>query len=145
MKSPFLFKSKQTLVKLAATAACITGLFTSTSVFATTPPAQLKTQVPGYFRMPLGDFEITALYDGYIKLDHNQLLKNVTAPNLKKLLGKMFISNPDVQTSISAYLINTGTNLICQLRVENVFLEKEYVLKKACRKSSENMDKQALC
>lgn len=112
MKSPFLFKSKQTLVMLAATAASVTCFFISTTSIASTPPSQLKTQAPGYFRMPLGDFEITALYDGYIKLDHNQLLKNVTAPNLKKLLGKMFISNPDVQTSISAYLVNTGSNLI---------------------------------
>ena len=34
---------------------------------------------------------------------------------------------------------------LCQLSVENVYLKKEHVLKKACRKSSENMDKQALC
>ena len=56
---------------------------------------------------------------------------------------------PDTQINealqIPAIMGMLNTYYKCQLRVENVFLEKEYVLKKACRKSSENMDKQALC
>ncbi|HET6720596.1 MAG TPA: MBL fold metallo-hydrolase, partial [Rhodocyclaceae bacterium] len=33
------------------------------------------TQVPGYYRMQIGQFEVTALYDGAIELD-TLLLKN---------------------------------------------------------------------
>lgn len=39
-------------------------------------PAQQKTQVPGYYRMALGDFEVTALYDGYVDLPAS-LLKGI--------------------------------------------------------------------
>ncbi|MBX9840000.1 MAG: hypothetical protein K2X69_16985, partial [Silvanigrellaceae bacterium] len=47
---------------------------------------------------------------------------------------------PDTQINealqIPAIMGMLNTYYKCQLRVENVFLEKEYVLKKACRKSS---------
>lgn len=75
-------------------------------------PAQQKIQVPGYYRMQLGDFEITALYDGYVKID-NKLLKGISAKDAKTLMDKMFIdSNNGVQTAVNAYLINTGKNLV---------------------------------
>ncbi len=76
------------------------------------PTAQLKTQAPGYFRLALGEFEVTALYDGHLKLEHTQLFKGITAPELKKLLNKVFIAGTDVVTPISAYLVNTGSNLV---------------------------------
>jgi hypothetical protein len=53
-------------------AACL--LFAS-SFASAEAPAQ-KTQVPGYYRVMLGNFEITALYDGAIDLDE-KLLKNI--------------------------------------------------------------------
>ncbi|ANB92285.1 hypothetical protein MOVS_10240 [Moraxella ovis] len=30
--------------------------------------AQKRTQVDGYYRMMLGDYEVTALYDGYLSI-----------------------------------------------------------------------------
>jgi glyoxylase-like metal-dependent hydrolase (beta-lactamase superfamily II) len=72
---------------------------------------QVKTQVPGYYRMMLGQFEITALYDGAIDLD-TKLLHNTTPTELNKLLARMFVGNPKMQTAVNAYLINTGTNLV---------------------------------
>ncbi|MGY3803722.1 MBL fold metallo-hydrolase [Pigmentibacter ruber] len=75
-------------------------------------PAQIKTQVPGYFRLAIGDFEVTALYDGNLKLEHTQIFKGVTAPELRKLLEKVFITGTEVITPISAYLVNTGSNLV---------------------------------
>ena len=76
---------------------------------AEAPKAQ--TQVPGYYRMQLGQFEITALYDGAIELDV-KLLKNAKATDLQRLLSRMFVGNPKMQTAVNAYLINTGSNLV---------------------------------
>jgi glyoxylase-like metal-dependent hydrolase (beta-lactamase superfamily II) len=72
---------------------------------------RVQTQVPGFYRMQLGQFEITALYDGAIELE-TKLLKNVTPADLNRLLSRMFVGNPKMQTAVNAYLINTGENLV---------------------------------
>ncbi|MRR06830.1 MAG: MBL fold metallo-hydrolase [Deltaproteobacteria bacterium] len=72
---------------------------------------KVKTQVPGYYRQQLGQFEITALYDGGIELD-TKLLYNTTAAELNRLLSRMFVGNPKMQTAVNAYLINTGSHLV---------------------------------
>lgn len=75
-------------------------------------PAQQKTQVPGYYRMALGDFEVTALYDGYADLPAS-LLKGIDDKDLQSLLARMFVASENgVQTAVNAYLINTGDNLV---------------------------------
>lgn len=76
---------------------------------AEAPKAQ--TQVPGYYRMQLGQFEITALYDGSILLD-TKLLHNAKPADLDRLLARMFVGNPKMQTAVNAYLINTGNHLV---------------------------------
>ena len=75
------------------------------------PPPQQKTQVPGYYRMALGDFEVTALYDGYIDLDR-KLLSGASAQDIQRLLARMFIMNSQVQTTVNAYLMHTGSRLV---------------------------------
>lgn len=72
---------------------------------------KVQTQVPGYYRMQLGQFEVTALYDGAIELDV-ALLKNAKAADLQRLLSRMFVGNPKMQTAVNAYLINTGSHLV---------------------------------
>lgn len=76
------------------------------------PPAQQKTQVPGYYRMALGDMEVTALYDGYIDLDA-KILTGIAASDVQGLIARMFLeSTPGVQTAVNAFLIHTGTHLV---------------------------------
>ncbi|MCY1271524.1 Metallo-beta-lactamase superfamily protein [compost metagenome] len=76
------------------------------------PVAKQQTQVPGYYRMAVGDLEITALYDGYVDLGTN-LLKGASAEDIQGLLARMFIeSSKGVQTAVNAYLVNTGKHLV---------------------------------
>ncbi|HEY8095543.1 MAG TPA: MBL fold metallo-hydrolase [Methylobacter sp.] len=72
---------------------------------------RVQTQVPGYYRIQLGQFEITAFYDGSIELDAKSL-KNASAADLQHLLSRMFVGNPKMQTAVNAYLINTGSHLV---------------------------------
>lgn len=72
---------------------------------------QAQTQVPGYYRAQLGRFEITALFDGAIELD-SKVLKDAAAADLQRLLSRMFVGNPKMQTAVNAYLINTGNHLV---------------------------------
>jgi glyoxylase-like metal-dependent hydrolase (beta-lactamase superfamily II) len=72
---------------------------------------KVNTQVPGWYRLQLGQFEVTALYDGGTELP-TKLLKNVTQTELNHLLSRMFVGNPMMKTSVNAYLVNTGSHLV---------------------------------
>ena len=72
---------------------------------------QIKTQAPGYHRTMLGDFEVTALSDGTVALPVDKLLTNTTPAQVGKALAASFLKAP-VDTSVNAYLINTGTKLV---------------------------------
>lgn len=71
---------------------------------------QVGTQVPGYYRQMVGDFEVTSLYDGQIMIDA-KLLQHTTPAQVQTLLARMFRSNP-TPTAVIAYLVNTGKQLI---------------------------------
>ena len=82
--------------------------FLSTS-HAAAPMA--KAAAPGYARMMLGDVEVTALSDGTVGLNVGTLLTNTTAARVKSALARSFLKDP-VETSVNAYLINTGAKLV---------------------------------
>ena len=93
---------------LTALIACVTGTFGINTALAAAP--MVKTSAPGYFRIMLGDFEVTALSDGTLSLPVNQLM-SVPAAKVDKALAKSYLNSP-LETSINAYLINTGTKLV---------------------------------
>ena len=70
-----------------------------------------KTNAPGFFRIMLGDFEVTALSDGTVDLPMNQLLKNTTPAKVDQALAKVYLKSP-LETSVNTFLINTGSKLI---------------------------------
>jgi glyoxylase-like metal-dependent hydrolase (beta-lactamase superfamily II) len=76
---------------------------------AATPP--LKTSPPGVYRMLLGDFEVTALSDGTVELPFLQILQRITKAKAESMLARQFLKDP-VQTSVNAFLINTGDKLV---------------------------------
>ncbi|MGY4535024.1 glyoxylase-like metal-dependent hydrolase (beta-lactamase superfamily II) [Pseudomonas sp. TE3786] len=76
------------------------------------PVAKQNTQVPGYYRMALGDFEVTALYDG-VNFINNKLLKGASAEAIQSSQARAFLdSSNGVQTAVNAFLINTGEHLV---------------------------------
>jgi glyoxylase-like metal-dependent hydrolase (beta-lactamase superfamily II) len=76
---------------------------------ATAP--MVKTQAPGYYRMMLGDFEVTAISDGTVKLPVKDLLLNTTPAKVDRALKRSFLAHP-VEMSVNSYLINTGSKLV---------------------------------
>ena len=71
----------------------------------------VKTSAPGYYRMMLGDFEVTALSDGTVKLPVDNLLSNTTPAKVGQALSRAGLSAP-LETSVNGYLINTGDKLV---------------------------------
>lgn len=83
--------------------------FPVTALQAAAP--MLKSQAPGYYRMMLGHFEVTALHDGWVDLDP-KILGGVPQGEIQQLLKRSFVAGPKIRTSVNAYLINTGSKLI---------------------------------
>jgi glyoxylase-like metal-dependent hydrolase (beta-lactamase superfamily II) len=80
----------------------------SCAAIAAAPMA--KTPSPGYYRMMLGDFEVTALSDGTFDLPVDKLLHEKPA-KVEKALKDNFLKLP-VETSVNAFLVNTGSKLV---------------------------------
>jgi glyoxylase-like metal-dependent hydrolase (beta-lactamase superfamily II) len=72
---------------------------------------QVKTQAPGFYRVMLGEFEVTALSDGTVALPVDKLLTGTTAAKTQKTLARSFLKAP-LETSVNAYLVNTGAKLV---------------------------------
>lgn len=76
------------------------------------PEAPDAPQVPGYFRMQLGSFDVTALYDGHVDLDA-ALLGGAARPTIDAALAGAFQARAMLlQTAVNGYLVRTGAHLI---------------------------------
>lgn len=69
------------------------------------------TQAPGYYRMMLGEFEITALSDGTHPFPVDTVMTNISPQQAVQDLADADLKLP-LQGSINAFLINTGSKLI---------------------------------
>jgi glyoxylase-like metal-dependent hydrolase (beta-lactamase superfamily II) len=94
-------------IRILAAIAC--GLFLAAAAQAAAP--MMKGQAPGYYRMALGDFQVTALSDGTVDLPVSKLLTNVTKLKLNKSLARAYAKDP-LETSVNGFLVNTGTKLV---------------------------------
>lgn len=84
------------------------ALAVSATAYAAGP--QLKGQAPGWYRLQLGEFEITALSDGSIDLPVDKLLQQPPA-NTLRALQHAYLGVP-LETSVNAYLVNTGAKVV---------------------------------
>lgn len=94
----------------AARGALLAAALTLTSLAHAEAPLA-NGQAPGWYRMKLGSFEVTALSDGTVKLPVDQLLTNVKPATVQQLLARAYLKAP-VETSVNGYLVNTGAKLV---------------------------------
>src|ERR1700730_6010093 len=93
---------------------CATVVLAVTLLFSTAAEAnapQQKRQAPGYYRMMLGDFEVTALSDGTVPLGVGKLLTHITPKQLEVALTRSYLNDP-LEESVNGFLINTGSKLV---------------------------------
>jgi glyoxylase-like metal-dependent hydrolase (beta-lactamase superfamily II) len=70
-----------------------------------------KVQAPGYYRLKVGAFEVTALSDGTVALPVDKLLTGQQAAVITDKLAQAYLKAP-VETSVNGYLVNTGSKLV---------------------------------
>ena len=73
--------------------------------------ALVKTPAPGYYRLMVGDFEVTVLSDGTLDLPMDHVLMGMTKPQIDSALAAYYLKTP-LETSVNAFLVNTGSKLV---------------------------------
>ncbi|OQV24403.1 hypothetical protein BV898_01937 [Hypsibius exemplaris] len=89
---------------------CLVVFLAALSCTATTIP-QIKTPAPGFFRLMLGDFEITALHDGTVPFNMDEIMPTVPKEEMIHALHHEDIPLP-VTGTINAFLVNTNDHLV---------------------------------
>src|SRR4051794_32140433 len=92
---------------LAGSAAALAG----GPSFAAAPKA--NTQGPGVYRYKLGDYQVTALYDGLwsLKID-DEFVRNADSSAVNKALAAAFPPPNTLPISFTVLLVNTGSKLV---------------------------------
>jgi glyoxylase-like metal-dependent hydrolase (beta-lactamase superfamily II) len=96
--------------RLRTVAAALVVTVALSAVAAAGAPQQ-KSQARGYYRMMLGEFEVTALSDGTFPMQVDKMLTNVKPQDLDAALARSFLKEP-VEESVNGFLINTGSKLV---------------------------------
>ena len=101
-------------MKKLLTSALLCSSFVSLPTFATSPPAPIEQQkqVAGYYQYQSGQTQITALLDGTNFISPS-LFKGLSEQQIHESLKKYYADQAKgVQTSINAFLVNTGHSLV---------------------------------
>lgn len=73
--------------------------------------SKASAQQGAFYRFQVGEVQVVALSDGTVPQDFHTLLKGASPDEIDAILKRSFMSNP-VETSINAYLIDTGKRLV---------------------------------
>lgn len=90
--------------------ALLAGSMLTTETLAEPLPFS-QQQAPGYYRMMLGNWQITAVSDGTLVVPLDKLLTHVSGQKLKQRMADDAMT-PAAETSINAFVINTGKQVI---------------------------------
>lgn len=89
----------------------ISGMVLATAADVSAGTPQQRVQAPGYYRMMVGDFEVTALSDGTARIALTKQLPSLSAEEVAPELNRWHRTDP-YEMSINAFLVNTGSQLI---------------------------------
>ena len=95
--------------------ACAAIIIVVAAILVAASPAQAaapfqKKQSDGFYRLKLGDFEVTALLDGTSVFDAKFL--KADAADLQPVLSKQFVRLDELDGAVSGFVVNTGSKLI---------------------------------
>lgn len=102
--------TRRSLLINAAGATLAAGAMTILPTVAFAKAPMVGKQAAGFYRMKLGDYEITALSDGTVKLPMSKIYKHIAESDAETYLTGHFQAGKEI--SVNAYLINIGEKLV---------------------------------
>src|ERR1041385_3229749 len=96
---------------LGSAAAIAAGSFVAPTAHAVVPSS--GKQAPGFYRYKLGDFEVTAFNDGFVKVPKlDSFVVNQPLEAIQKAVEESYIPKDDVRVHFNPLLVNTGSKLV---------------------------------
>jgi len=96
---------------LASSAAIAAGSLVAPAAHAVAPAS--GKQAPGFYRYKVGDFEVTAFNDGFVKVPKlDSFVVNQPLEAIQKAVEESFIPKDDVRVHFNPLLVNTGSKLV---------------------------------
>ncbi|WP_373350736.1 MBL fold metallo-hydrolase [Acinetobacter bereziniae] len=103
---------KNIVQSLSVLCVCLFPLASKADVQKTLPIIEQQPQVSGFYQHQVGDTQITALLDGTNFISPT-LFKDISSDKVQEILKKYHADQvKGVQTSINAFLVNTGKSLV---------------------------------
>jgi len=103
--------SRRQLLATAAAAAAAPAAINLTTAQAAAPLS--GKQAPAFYRFKVGEFEVTTLHEGLLKVANpNTLVTNKTPDEIGQALDAAGIPRNNVQNPFVPTLVNTGRNLV---------------------------------
>ncbi|WP_111859917.1 MBL fold metallo-hydrolase [Acinetobacter sp. CFCC 10889] len=103
---------KKSILAITASIALFSSFSTVAETTKTLPIIEQQTQVAGYYQHQVGNAQITALLDGTNFMSPT-LFKDISQDQVHEILKKYHADQAKgVQTSINAFLVNTGNSLV---------------------------------
>jgi glyoxylase-like metal-dependent hydrolase (beta-lactamase superfamily II) len=96
---------------LAGSAAVAASTLAAKPDMARAAAPKAGRQVPGAYRMAVGDIEVTALLDGYLDVGRD-IMPTAEAGERDTLLRENFDGREQLRLDVNAYLVNTGDELV---------------------------------
>jgi len=102
---------RQFMATAAAAAAAPAVLNASHTAHAAAP--MVGKQVPAFYRFKVGDFEVTTLHDGILKVANpNTMITNKSPDEIAAALDSAGVPRDNVQNPFVPTIVNTGKNLV---------------------------------
>jgi glyoxylase-like metal-dependent hydrolase (beta-lactamase superfamily II) len=96
---------------LGSTAAIAAGSLIAPTARAVAPAS--GKQAPGFYRYKVGDFEVTAFNDGFVKVPKlDSFVVNQPLEAIQKAVEESYIPKDDVRVHFNPLLVNTGSKLV---------------------------------
>jgi len=96
-------------ITMLVTGAAVSTVSMSTIAVAKAPFQRLRN--PGFYRMKVGEIEVTALSDGTLNIPLAKVHTNTTEQHAQAALNAAFQGGSS-ETSVNSYLINNGARLV---------------------------------
>jgi glyoxylase-like metal-dependent hydrolase (beta-lactamase superfamily II) len=104
--------SRRRLLAGSAAIAVATSVACALDTAADAAAAPAKAQGPGVYRYRLGDYQLTALYDGLWPISiEDDFVRNASRAQVDKALSAAFLQPGILPISFTALLVNTGAKL----------------------------------
>jgi glyoxylase-like metal-dependent hydrolase (beta-lactamase superfamily II) len=104
-------QTRRALLRSSAGVALASGVITALPSTVLAKAAIIGKQAASFYRLKLGDYEITALSDGTVKLPMEKIYRNITETDAEAYLESRFQTG-DSEVSVNAFLVNTGDRLV---------------------------------